>query len=135
MSWFMPHNTSTKSYRFKATLNKSPRVGAPRFAMGCKAQSAAIPVGIASICNAADRLKRGWAGCKGLGSSCLKPINAGRCIVWGGFALILAVAPLIFKSSLSQSMLSQMGVAIIVCLSYNLLLGQGGMLSFGHAVY
>jgi branched-chain amino acid transport system permease protein len=32
-------------------------------------------------------------------------------------------------------MLSQMGIAIIVCLSYNLLLGQGGMLSFGHAVY
>ena len=32
-------------------------------------------------------------------------------------------------------MLSQMGVAIIVCLSYNMLLGQGGMLSFGHAVY
>ena len=30
---------------------------------------------------------------------------------------------------------SQMGIAIIVCLSYNMLLGQGGMLSFGHAVY
>jgi branched-chain amino acid transport system permease protein len=28
-----------------------------------------------------------------------------------------------------------MGIAIIVCLSYNILLGQGGMLSFGHAVY
>jgi len=36
---------------------------------------------------------------------------------------------------LSQTMLSQMGIAIIACLSYNLLLGQGGMLSFGHAVY
>jgi branched-chain amino acid transport system permease protein len=32
-------------------------------------------------------------------------------------------------------MLSQMGIAIIVCLSYNMILGQGGMLSFGHAVY
>jgi branched-chain amino acid transport system permease protein len=32
-------------------------------------------------------------------------------------------------------MLSQMGIAIIFCLSYNMLLGQGGMLSFGHAVY
>jgi branched-chain amino acid transport system permease protein len=32
-------------------------------------------------------------------------------------------------------MLSQMGIAIIACLSYNILLGQGGMLSFGHAVY
>lgn len=28
-----------------------------------------------------------------------------------------------------------MGIAIIVCLSYNLLPGQGGMLSFGHVVY
>jgi branched-chain amino acid transport system permease protein len=32
-------------------------------------------------------------------------------------------------------MLSQMGILIIVCLSYNILLGQGGMLSFGQAVY
>ena len=32
-------------------------------------------------------------------------------------------------------MLSQMGIAIIACLTYNMLLGQGGMLSFGHAVY
>jgi branched-chain amino acid transport system permease protein len=32
-------------------------------------------------------------------------------------------------------MLSQMGIFIIICLSYNILLGQGGMLSFGHAVY
>jgi branched-chain amino acid transport system permease protein len=28
-----------------------------------------------------------------------------------------------------------MGTLIIICLSYNILLGQGGMLSFGHAVY
>ncbi|MBB1076368.1 branched-chain amino acid ABC transporter permease [Rhodoferax sp. 4810] len=28
-----------------------------------------------------------------------------------------------------------MGIAIIVCLSYNLLLGQGGLVSFGHAIY
>ena len=64
-----------------------------------------------------------------------KPLNIGRFIVWTGFALILAVAPVLFTSSLSHTMLSQMGIAIIVCLSYNMLLGQGGMLSFGHAVY
>jgi branched-chain amino acid transport system permease protein len=34
-----------------------------------------------------------------------------------------------------MTVLSQMGIAIIACLSYNMLLGQGGMLSFGHAVY
>ncbi|MDO8440895.1 MAG: branched-chain amino acid ABC transporter permease [Polaromonas sp.] len=58
-----------------------------------------------------------------------------RWIVWTGFALVLLAAPLLFTSSLSQTMLSQMGIAIIVCLSYNMLMGQGGMLSFGHAVY
>lgn len=64
-----------------------------------------------------------------------KPLNIGRFVVWFGFALVLAVVPLLFTSSLSHTMLSQMGIAIIVCLSYNMLLGQGGMLSFGHAVY
>ncbi len=64
-----------------------------------------------------------------------KPMNVGRFVVWFGFALILLFAPMLFTSSLSHTMLSQMGIAIIVCLSYNMLLGQGGMLSFGHAVY
>lgn len=64
-----------------------------------------------------------------------RPYNVGRWIVWGAFALLLLVAPMLFRSSLSHTMLSQMGIAIIVCLSYNMLLGQGGMLSFGHAVY
>lgn len=58
-----------------------------------------------------------------------------RLIVWGCFALLLMVAPMVWTSSLAHTMLSQMGIAIIVCLSYNMLLGQGGMLSFGHAVY
>jgi len=64
-----------------------------------------------------------------------KPFNVGRVVIWTLFAVVLLTAPLLFTSSLSQTMLSQMGIAIIVCLSYNILLGQGGMLSFGHAVY
>ena len=64
-----------------------------------------------------------------------KPLNIGRWLVWSLFALVLIVAPLIFTSSLGHTILSQMGIGIIVCLSYNILLGQGGMLSFGHAVY
>ncbi len=64
-----------------------------------------------------------------------KPYNVGRWIVWGLFALLLLLAPQVFSSNLSVSMLAQMGIAIVACLSYNLLLGQGGMLSFGHAVY
>ncbi|MDP3626210.1 MAG: branched-chain amino acid ABC transporter permease [Hydrogenophaga sp.] len=61
--------------------------------------------------------------------------NKGRVIVWSLFALALLVAPFVFTSNLAVTMLSQMGIAIIACLSYNILLGQGGMLSFGHAVY
>lgn len=64
-----------------------------------------------------------------------KPWNVGRWIIWTLFALILLASPKVFTSNLSVTMLSQMGIAIIACLSYNILLGQGGMLSFGHAVY
>ena len=64
-----------------------------------------------------------------------KPYNVARWAVWGGYALVLLLAPLVFSSSLSQTLMSQMGIAIIACLAYNMLLGQGGMLSFGHAVY
>jgi branched-chain amino acid transport system permease protein len=64
-----------------------------------------------------------------------KPYNVGRWIIWGLYALVMLVAPLVFTSSLSATMLSQIGIAIIACLAYNMLLGQGGMLSFGHAVY
>ena len=64
-----------------------------------------------------------------------EPINVGRWLIWGLFALVLISAPLVFTSSLGQMILTQMGIVIIICLSYNILLGQGGMLSFGHAVY
>ncbi|MDP2254831.1 MAG: branched-chain amino acid ABC transporter permease [Polaromonas sp.] len=64
-----------------------------------------------------------------------KPLNVGRFLVWSLFTVVLVIAPLVFTSSLGHTILSQMGIAIIVCLSYNMLLGQGGMLSFGHAVY
>jgi branched-chain amino acid transport system permease protein len=59
----------------------------------------------------------------------------GRWALWLGFALALGLAPLVWTSSLAQTMLSQIGIAIIACLAFNILLGQGGMLSFGHAVY
>ena len=63
-------NHSGKKHRdcnVKATLNKSLRMGAPWFGMGCKAQTAAM----ARICNAADRPKQGCARRKGLVQRCL----------------------------------------------------------------
>ena len=49
-----------------------------------------------------------------------------------GAALLLAPAAL---GSQALGLLSQMGIAVILCLSFWLLMGQGGMVSFGHALY
>ena len=59
----------------------------------------------------------------------------GRWLAWVAFVLMLLVAPLVFRSGSSLSLLSQVGTLMIFSLSYNMLLGQAGMLSFGHAVY
>ena len=63
------------------------------------------------------------------------PINLGRWLVWSGYAAMLGLTPLVFPSGGSLSLLSLMGTTMIFALSYNMLLGQSGMLSFGHAVY
>jgi branched-chain amino acid transport system permease protein len=70
-----------------------------------------------------------------ISSAAGKRFGVGRLLTWGLYALVLIVAPLVFDSPFSRSMLSQIGIAIVACLSFNILLGQGGMLSFGHAVY
>ncbi|HLX81441.1 MAG TPA: branched-chain amino acid ABC transporter permease [Burkholderiales bacterium] len=64
-----------------------------------------------------------------------QPLNLARWILWGATAVLMAVLPLIFTQGFAITLMSQMGVAIIFTLSYNMLLGQSGMLSFGHAVY
>jgi branched-chain amino acid transport system permease protein len=64
-----------------------------------------------------------------------QPINLARWILWGATAVLMAVLPLVFTQGFAITLISQMGVAIIFTLSYNMLLGQSGMLSFGHAVY
>ncbi|PCH58977.1 MAG: branched-chain amino acid ABC transporter permease [SAR86 cluster bacterium] len=58
-----------------------------------------------------------------------------RLSIWLAFGITLLLLPQIFTSILSISILNQMAIAIVFALSYNMLLGQGGMLSFGHAVY
>ena len=50
-------------------------------------------------------------------------------------AVVVALLPLLFGSPFAVAVMTQMGIAIVFALSYNMLLGQGGMLSFGHAVY
>jgi branched-chain amino acid transport system permease protein len=58
-----------------------------------------------------------------------------RWAAWAGYALAMLAAPLLWPGGLALAVLSQIGIAIIACLAFNMLLGQGGMLSFGHAVY
>jgi branched-chain amino acid transport system permease protein len=52
-------------------------------------------------------------------------------------AVMLAVLPWVpgLDGNFARSLLSQMGIAAVFAISYNLLLGQTGLLSFGHAVY
>ncbi len=59
----------------------------------------------------------------------------GHYVVWAVAAIVMGVLPLVFSSGASVTMMSLMGFAIVFALSYNMLLGQTGMLSFGHAVY
>jgi len=63
------------------------------------------------------------------------PLNLGRWVLWSAAALVFLVAPHLFSGGFALTMLTQMGTLILFALSYNMLLGQGGMLSFGHAVY
>lgn len=55
--------------------------------------------------------------------------------LWLAVALVLVGLPKVLASPVAIAVLNKMGIAVIFALSYNMLLGQGGMLSFGHAVY
>ena len=55
--------------------------------------------------------------------------------VWLAGIVALIVLPLVFSSGGSLTSFSLIGIAIVFALSYNILLGQTGLLSFGHAVH
>ena len=54
---------------------------------------------------------------------------------WIVAAVLLAMMPFIFTSNSALTIMNQMWITVVFALAYNMLLGQGGMLSFGHAVY
>jgi branched-chain amino acid transport system permease protein len=60
-----------------------------------------------------------------------------RVAPWLVVALLLVAMPHVpgLASNSARSLLCQMGIAAVFALSYNLLLGQTGLLSFGHAAY
>jgi branched-chain amino acid transport system permease protein len=55
--------------------------------------------------------------------------------LWVAAAVVLLALPHVIRTPVAVPVMNQMGIAIVFALSYNMLLGQGGMLSFGHAVY
>lgn len=57
-----------------------------------------------------------------------------RRLMWAAFAVVLLLLPLA-STSFGLTILTQICIAAVFALAYNMLLGQGGMLSFGHAVY
>ena len=54
---------------------------------------------------------------------------------WVLVAALALLMPHVVPGGFGLSLLCRMGIAIVFALSFNMLLGQGGMLDFGHAVF
>ncbi|WP_027210969.1 branched-chain amino acid ABC transporter permease [Burkholderia sp. WSM2232] len=58
-----------------------------------------------------------------------------RLLPWLALVLLLALPPLVWRQSWLLAYLAQTATMVVFALSYNLLLGETGLLSFGHAAY
>jgi len=58
-----------------------------------------------------------------------------RWLPWLAGALLLVLVPALFTQGFVRLLFAESAIMIVFALSYNLLLGASGMLSFGHAVY
>lgn len=54
---------------------------------------------------------------------------------WAGGVALLVAVPAIFGHGFALLLYAECAIMVVLALSYNLLLGASGMLSFGHAVY
>ena len=54
---------------------------------------------------------------------------------WALVAAAALILPHVVPGGFGLSLLCRMGISIVFALSFNMLLGQGGMLDFGHAVF
>ena len=63
--------------------------------------------------------------------------RSSRAWTWIATFALLAILPHVpgLDSDYGRSLLTQMGIAAVFALSFNILFGQTGLLSFGHAVY
>lgn len=62
-------------------------------------------------------------------------LSVASVLPWLVAAVGLALLPFVFQTNSALTIMNQMAITIVFALAYNMLLGQGGMLSFGHAVY
>ena len=58
-----------------------------------------------------------------------------RAAIWVAAIVLVYLLPQWFSSGLGIAVLNQMFIMVVFTIAYNMLLGQGGMLSFGHAVF
>ena len=70
----------------------------------------------------------------GAGSGPHRPGATGRG-PWLAVVAVLFAGPLVLGSGFGLALLSQFATLAVFALSYNLLYGRTGLLSFGHAVY
>lgn len=70
-------------------------------------------------------------------SALVTPVTASRWRLWLAALSLLLILPHVpgLDSDYGRSLLTQMGIATVFALSFNILFGQTGLLSFGHAVY
>jgi len=68
-------------------------------------------------------------------STAMGGVTLARALPWIIATAFLMVMPLILTQNSAITIMNQMAITIVFALAYNMLLGQGGMLSFGHAVY
>jgi len=97
--------------RGRATLNKSARIGAPDFGTGCEAQSAALPEGIASICNEADRPKPGYDNRDGLVQRCPSFRLLAECFLALGVGFATLAVPLALDAHWTSAVWALEGAA------------------------
>lgn len=62
-------------------------------------------------------------------------VTVATVLPWLAAAIFLVFMPFIFTENSAITIMNQMAITIVFALSYNMLLGQTGLLSFGHAVY
>ena len=57
-----------------------------------------------------------------------RAVRARRAGLWLAAAVVLLILPQVVRTGTGLAIMNQMGIAIIFALSFNMLLGQGGML-------